>query len=399
MGSPSLRTGAARGTGVILAGALWLGVFVAPAPARSEELIFSSSFEGEGAPCSPWSNYLDIAPLGEDGDLDGLSVAECDCDDTDAGVGPTAFEVEGDALDNDCDTQIDEPKDACDGSVVTTDGAFAFAKALGLCGSEVLDASFGGSNSASHAIATSFGTAGAGSYLNVPTEGTKLVHLSTGAADTGAHDNGSAHDGVEGGGCSQSVHPDPLGDPGDCGGADPVNVCDASELSLTLRVPQNAQSFSFDLQLFTAEYPTFRCLATDDAFAALLGSQGFTGNISRDPGGARIGVNSSWMEQCLDDNPNVNGGPSNICSVHSSAAFANTGYVYDNTPDLGDLDPASDGAAATPKLTTFAPVTPGETITLRFLVWDEGSDLIDTSILLDNFRWDVTPVESPATQE
>ena len=48
-------------------------------------------------------------------------------------------------------------------------------------------------------------------------------------------------------------------------------------------------------------------------------------------------------------------------------------------------------------LTTTAPVTPGETITLRFIVWDEGDHIYDSATLIDNFRWLADAVIGPVT--
>jgi hypothetical protein len=44
-------------------------------------------------------------------------------------------------------------------------------------------------------------------------------------------------------------------------------------------------------------------------------------------------------------------------------------------------------AGATRWLTTTAPVKPGETITLRFVIWDTSDQDFDSLVLIDNFRW------------
>ncbi len=44
-------------------------------------------------------------------------------------------------------------------------------------------------------------------------------------------------------------------------------------------------------------------------------------------------------------------------------------------------------AGGTAWLTTEAPVVPGETIVLDFLIWDTGDSELDSLVLLDNFRW------------
>lgn len=43
--------------------------------------------------------------------------------------------------------------------------------------------------------------------------------------------------------------------------------------------------------------------------------------------------------------------------------------------------------AATGWLRTKSPVVGGETITLRFTIYDSGDGLLDSSALIDNFRW------------
>jgi len=49
-------------------------------------------------------------------------------------------------------------------------------------------------------------------------------------------------------------------------------------------------------------------------------------------------------------------------------------------------------------LTTDAPVVPGETIELRFMIWDTGhvqngdpDQWYDSLVLLDNFHWNLNP--------
>ena len=59
----------------------------------------------------------------------------------------------------------------------------------------------------------------------------------------------------------------------------------------------------------------------------------------------------------------------------------------------------SSGGGATGWLTSTAPVTPGEVITLEFMVWDTGDANLDSSVLIDHFTWvptagSTTPVET-----
>jgi hypothetical protein len=42
---------------------------------------------------------------------------------------------------------------------------------------------------------------------------------------------------------------------------------------------------------------------------------------------------------------------------------------------------------------------PGETITLRFVIFDEGDDILDSSVLIDNFQWSLNPSDGPGTED
>ena len=57
-----------------------------------------------------------------------------------------------------------------------------------------------------------------------------------------------------------------------------------------------------------------------------------------------------------------------------------------------------DDNGATPWLSTTAPVQPGEAFTLTFFVWDTGDAAINTTVLLDDFRWSASAVAGPTTQ-
>jgi hypothetical protein len=48
-------------------------------------------------------------------------------------------------------------------------------------------------------------------------------------------------------------------------------------------------------------------------------------------------------------------------------------------------------------LTTEAPVVPGETVTVQFMVWDSSDPIYDSSALIDNFRWQTSSLANPTT--
>jgi hypothetical protein len=159
-------------------------------------------------------------------------------------------------------------------------------------------------------------------------------------------------------------------------------------------VPANAKSFTYQFQFFSSEYPTYRCSAFNDTFQAILSSGAFSGNISFDSAGNVISVNNGFFDICLNDNPNVNGGPPNICTTNPTATLGATGFFAPNN-NAGAL---SIGAGATKLLTTTSPVVPGETITLRFMIYDEGDDILDSNVIIDNFKWSLDPAGPPSTQ-
>jgi hypothetical protein len=69
-----------------------------------------------------------------------------------------------------------------------------------------------------------------------------------------------------------------------------------------------------------------------------------------------------------------------------------TGY------DIADPEYNNKVGGGTGWLKTTAPVTPGETIKLRFIILDEGDSRYDSSVLIDNFKWELQAVSAPVTE-
>ena len=96
------------------------------------------------------------------------------------------------------------------------------------------------------------------------------------------------------------------------------------------------------------------------------------GNISFDGNNNPISVNAAFFQVC-----NVGPAP---CAL-GGAQMAGTGF--DNWSCGAD-----DGeAGGTGWLTTQAPVTGGQEFTIRFSIWDTGDSILDSTVLVDNFRW------------
>ena len=351
---------------------------------------------------------------GLDEDGDGWSICEGDCCDvvgtvcgSPAQVNPGAFEVQGDAVDNNCNGQIDEnPYTTCStGTSFTTDvsatKALALLNAMDICqvsqngswgivpGSYSLTRATGtGSvNYQQVGIMTQFGT----DASNLPRYGNNMAALSSGRArDANDPDPTNAHTFGYVNGSPPADFIAPHGNQlpqtsASCPNGSGAN--DAVMLRVQLRVPLNANSFSFQFRFFSQEYWNWTCTVYNDFFIAMLNSSWLPGpgqtaipadrNISFDSNGNYISVNS---QQFFTVCPPKTGYP----CPNGTAGLTGTGYT---------LGPGG----ATLWLTTTSPVVPGEVITLRFVTWDTSDQALDSLVLLDNFRWSATPSNGPIT--
>jgi hypothetical protein len=355
-----------------------------------------------------------VADDGFDADGDGFTTCNGDCCDSagtvcgsPAQVNPSAIEVQGDSVDNNCNGQVDEnPVTTCStGTSFDTDvsatKALALLNAMDICqvsqsgswgivpGSySLLRASgSGGINYPQVSIMTQFGTDGS----NVPRYGANMAVLSSGrardandsdptAAVSYTYANGSpppdfvaAHGGVL-----------PQTSPSCTNGA---GANDSAMLRVQLKVPSNANSFTFQFRFFSQEYWYWTCTTYNDFFLAMLDSSWVPGvgqtpipadkNISFAADGSYISVNS---QQFFTVCPPKSG----YTCPDGQAALSGTGYT---------LGPGG----GTGWLTTTSPVVPGETITLRFVVWDTSDMLFDSLVVIDNFRWSASPSNGPIT--
>ena len=317
-----------------------------------------------------------------DHDKDGYSAQDGDCNDCDPNVNPGAYDVAGNGRDEDCSGKSDDEAATCDTSAAL-DSADAMdgARAMGLCRTAdpngagrtktwgVLGARYvtpDGQplpNPIGHGILKVFGA-------NKPQEGSAMLALSSGTArgpsDPGYQDVGGYDKGYTSG--------TPAGYPKDspaCPGVHTGAAHDGAALELTIRVPTNAKSLSFQENFFTYEFPDYICSKYNDFYVATLSPQVPTlpdGNIAFDQQGNPISVNNSLLQVC---SPRVANGKNFPCPLGPSS-LQGTGF---------------DESAATGWLQTTAPVKPADTITLRLVIWDSGDGALDSTVLVDKFAW------------
>lgn len=350
----------------------------------------------------------------QDADGDGVTPNGGDCDDCEELVNPRAIEIPKNEIDEDCvggDAKQAEP--ACDDEIddESLDPEDA-ARVLGQCrfvtprsrNFGVIDARFSGMSEDSELehplqvwLTESFGDL-------APREGGRFVVLSTGVArDVSARDYtescdlfGSQPDGA--GGFSGGEMP-PSGYPKDS------SLCEDSpasanapayntvSFSITLRAPSNARSLSFDSMFFTYEYPDFVCSRYNDFFVVFADPaprELDDANVLFDEHGDPIGVNTGLLRACRQSSRSSR----RIACDLGAELLRGTGFGEGESTCLSEVSDETDiGGASTGWLETTVPVEPGELFTLRFLLWDSGDPLVDSTVVLDAIRWSL---ESPA---
>jgi hypothetical protein len=355
---------------------------------------------GGGTPCMSTDT--------NDWDQDGFTVLEGDCNDCDPNVSPNSLEVPtkegGVPIDEDCDGEIDEeePLIACDeGIAIDESDPMVVVKAVELCKVSsgpkdwgVVSAIWafpdgtpagGGPTAANfhlgHGVLSSFG--------NVITTrfGDSMLVLSSGTArqptDPGYQDVGGFAKGYT------TNHPTgfPKESPA-CPGTTTGTPHDTAGIEVKIRAPQNAHGITFDFNFYTYEWPGFVCSSYNDFFVALL--EPFPmgqsdGNISYDSMGNPVSVNNAFLDVCgclgNPPSPCFAGGKTFTCPLGNTELLG-TGFGFDT---------GWEDHAATSWLQTTAPVIPGSEFTLRWAVYDSGDGVLDSTALIDNFRWIAEP--------
>jgi hypothetical protein len=367
-----------------------------------------------------------------DTDGDGYSTCDGDCCDSTADgcsdpklVNPGAFEAPGNNLDDDCDGMIDNTVAAtCDtGLASNSTNAMDFAKAIDICqvataGDKkwgVLDAKFsftdgsGAPDAQGRAIRPKFGT------NVVPKAGSSLAILSTGVAAAVGDTNPAyvAGDTTTHGTESSPFPPDFYSANGNnlpnapgCPAPSGANANDPEMLTMHIRVPSNAKSFSLNSNFFSYEFPEYTCSPYNDFFVILLDSTyagspanpsdknlAFYQNASmmKYPVGVNLAFgNTGLFTQCVNGMTGCAGlglfPMGSISTCMGTTDLAGTGFDGANS---GQCDSNSLQGGGTGWLETSGNVVGGETITLRIAIWDTSDQALDSTAVIDNFRWSV----------
>jgi hypothetical protein len=376
-----------------------------------------------------------------DNDGDGFTVQAGDCSDCDPAVNPGAYDFAGNGVDEDCSGKPDDEPAGCDEGPAAADGdAMAAAFALGLCRKQA-GSSWGvvaarwvfpngeatsratadnleevgescvregaPTNADSHGILPNFGT-------NVlPREGKTLVALSSGVARPGINvpeDPGLGESPFGGWMCTESLAPpgfpkDSVACP-DVVTAPDTQARDAIALELEIKTPTNARALSFDFDFYTYEWPEYVCSTYNDFFVALLKSSHpatpADENITFDGHGNPVSVNNGFVEVCDAAIGKLRPGGKSFECARGTSELVGTGFdTEDDVLLSGDQEQVVEtpsSHAATGWLNTMAPVTPGETIRLRFAIWDMFDESLDSTVLLDHFTWTLVEPTTPTTE-
>lgn len=314
---------------------------------------------------------------------------------------PANFDIPGNNCDDDGDGTVDNPP-SCDDGLSANGDAEAFARAIGVCTkaadkgyglvSATYTRSFGATQAppaGQHGILPKFGD------VLKPREGKMLGVLSSGYAQEFNGGNNQPFGGRTPVGQEWTMGGSlPPGFPKPATGCPIDNeVNDVVTVKLELKAPPNASGVAFDFNFFSSEWPAYICTNFNDGFLAYLSAKGFNGgtadNISFDKDKNPVSVNNGFFDRCT---PGVLTGCAGLAPKQSAcpggaAELAGTGFGISGKYCQPLGQDTSVGGGATGWLTSKAPVQAGETFTLEFMVWDTGDQILDSSVLIDNFTW------------
>ena len=331
---------------------------------------------------------------------------------------PLNYDIPGNGCDDDGDGKVDNVI-TCDASLLTGSGqgtAAQLLNAMEVCGTA--DAAHWGLVSASltnghaataagdgnftyqHGIFQTFGTGGLGAR-----EGSAFGVLSTGTADVNdSKDNSPYFKGAKTGMQTAQNGDVPAGYPRAAAGCTTLaTVFDVIDVKAQIKVPANAKGVSFDFNFLSGEWPEYVCSSYNDSFIAYLTSKAFNAgaaeNVSFDATGNPISINAAFLNVCSPAGAVTacSAGLTSRTDACSAGALPLTGTGFDDEGAYCGTQMSS-GGASTGWLTTTAPVMPGETITLEFIIWDTGDANYEARAFFSTTSlWEPTEPGTPVT--
>jgi hypothetical protein len=336
-------------------------------------------------------------------------------------VNPGAFEFPGNMVDDDCDGVKDNPVPVCDNGLASNSATPTdYAKAIDLCQFTVespplkdkkwgvISAGLfrgngaGAPDASARSIRTSFGTGGI-----VPQQNNSLAVFSTGnAADlndanpayadfqTGKDNGANSPAPADWLAANGNVFPNAPGCPAAAGN----QALNSVMLKIRVRVPTNAKSFNVQMYFMSSEWPEWTCTPYNDMFVTLLDSAGvgnpadknvaiYSVNNQKYP----VGVNlvkaaPGLFTQCKNGTfgcSGGNGGNYNGCT--------GTGQLTGTGMDIleGGCGANNTTGGGTNWLKMAGNVKGGETMEIRFAIWDTSDGIYDSLVLLDDWVWSV----------
>jgi hypothetical protein len=382
----------------------------------SGTMILAGCSSGAGSAFNPPGGDSDN-PFDDKGSADGGTFSDTGTGGGGGGNAPCApnkanYEIPGNGCDDDADGKVDNAA-VCDTTLAANASAEDFARAMGICakasekGYGIVSAKYTrgyqrteAPQADQHGVLSKFGN------VVKPREGGKLGVLSTGYAqeydgpgqapfggvdpnNSGAPENGKDWYGAKQGTGNGTAPP---GFPKAATGCKQANtVNDVIDVVLELKAPQNASGFTFDFDFYSGEWPAYVCTEFNDGFIAYLTASGFKDNISFDKQKNPVSVNNGFFDRCTANVPVGCAGksPSTSQCPGGASELLGTGYGVSGqwcSPFNGSNTSSVNGGA-TGWLTSQAPIKPGETFTLEFMIWDTGDGILDSSVLIDNFKW------------
>jgi len=351
----------------------------------------SEGYPGGGAlACT--TCLVDPSGCCQDGDGDGYGTS-CDlgedCDDGDPLRSPASVELPDDGIDNDCNGEVDEAPPTDCATSPSDPPETQLAQALGLDVATLIDVQLAGNPLGYGAYPTWGALAPLVTTVpgdGLPSENCAFVILANGPAHSSQPQDTVAGDL----GITNAIDPAPAAL------QDGAEIHDLEQLIITVQVPGNAQGFSFDHQLLSAEYPEYVCSEFKDTFYVLVEGEpqldsGARTNVAWDLVGSELTINSGTMQQA----------PAWTVDITGTGYEAADTFVACNqtpTPTCTPPNPCPPYIGSTTGwLRTRVPATGGAIVTLTFSIHDEGDGIIDTAVVIDNFRWLGTPVTDAST--